>query len=98
MTEAEGYRVLRFWNNEALKNPEGMRTAIAENLRRGHPHPNPPPSRGRAGCCQGAGATRLTTKRTDTIRRNTPNAISSRRAGMACASRAPRGAVQLEIG
>jgi hypothetical protein len=31
---------LRFWNNEVLKNPE--------DLHRGHPHPDPPPSRGRA--------------------------------------------------
>jgi very-short-patch-repair endonuclease len=32
--EGEGYRVLRFWNNEVLANPEGARTVIAENLRR----------------------------------------------------------------
>jgi very-short-patch-repair endonuclease len=30
--EAEGYRVLRFWNNEVLDNPAGVRAAIAENL------------------------------------------------------------------
>ena len=30
--EGEGYRVLRFWNNEVLDNPEGVRAAIAENL------------------------------------------------------------------
>jgi very-short-patch-repair endonuclease len=30
--EGEGYRVLRFWNNEVLDNPEGVRSAIAENL------------------------------------------------------------------
>src|SRR5262245_23507878 len=30
--EAEGYRVLRFWNNEVLDNPEGVRAAIGENL------------------------------------------------------------------
>src|SRR6516165_11748934 len=29
LLEAEGYRVLRFWNNEALDNPEGVRAAIA---------------------------------------------------------------------
>jgi len=28
----EGYRVLRFWNNEVLENPEGARAAIAEHL------------------------------------------------------------------
>jgi very-short-patch-repair endonuclease len=51
--EREGYRVLRFWNNEVLDNPEGVRTGIAEILDRGHPHPNPPPSRGRAGGLRG---------------------------------------------
>ena len=46
--QGEGYRMLRFWNNEVLGNPEGVRTVIAAHLRRVHPHPNPPPSRGRA--------------------------------------------------
>jgi GAF domain-containing protein/very-short-patch-repair endonuclease len=32
--EVEGYRVLRFWNNEVLQNPEGVRQAIAEHLDR----------------------------------------------------------------
>jgi GAF domain-containing protein/very-short-patch-repair endonuclease len=31
--EAEGYRVLRFWNNEVLDNAEGVQTVIADNLR-----------------------------------------------------------------
>jgi very-short-patch-repair endonuclease len=44
--ESEGYRVLRFWNNEVLDNPEGAQTVIAEDLRRVHPHPNPPPIKG----------------------------------------------------
>ena len=35
--EREGYRVLRFWNNEVLDNPEGVQAVIAENLHRGHP-------------------------------------------------------------
>jgi very-short-patch-repair endonuclease len=30
--EAEGYRVLRFWNNEVLDNPEGVRAVIADAL------------------------------------------------------------------
>src|SRR5215831_607370 len=30
--EAEGYRVLRFWNTEVLENAEGVRSAVAENL------------------------------------------------------------------
>ena len=45
--QAEGYRVLRFWNNEVLANPEGLYAVIAEALQKPHPHPNPPPSRGR---------------------------------------------------
>src|SRR5215472_6272052 len=36
--EGEGYRVLRFWNNEVLDNPEGVRSAITEHLQRDHPH------------------------------------------------------------
>ena len=47
LIEAEGYRVVRFWNHEVLGNPEGVGTAIAEALRERHPHPSPPPSRGR---------------------------------------------------
>src|SRR5262245_29541343 len=30
--EGEGYRVLRFWNNEVLENAEGVRSAICEHL------------------------------------------------------------------
>ena len=37
--EDEGYRVLRFWNNEVLDNPEGVRAAIAEALHQGSPSP-----------------------------------------------------------
>src|SRR6516162_4547293 len=37
--EAEGYRVLRFWNNEVLDNPEGARAAIADALHQGGPSP-----------------------------------------------------------
>ena len=47
--ESEGYRVLRFRNNEVLDNPDGAQAMIAEDLRRIHPYPNPPPSRGRTG-------------------------------------------------
>src|SRR5215469_8129474 len=36
--EGEGYQVLRFWSNELLDNPEGVRSAIAEHLQRDHPH------------------------------------------------------------
>ena len=41
--ESEGYRVLRFWNNEVLATPAGVLTVIVEDLRRLHPHPIPPP-------------------------------------------------------
>src|SRR5215470_13854514 len=39
--QSEGYRVLRFWNDEVLANPEGD-AMIVENLRRPHPHPTLP--------------------------------------------------------
>src|SRR5688572_9797519 len=39
LIEAEGYRVLRFWNNDVLGNPEGVWHAIREALHEGHPHP-----------------------------------------------------------
>jgi len=42
----EGYRVLRFWNNEVLTNLEGVYTAIAEALR---PTPSPLMGEGRGG-------------------------------------------------
>ena len=44
--EDQGYRILRFWNNEVLSNLEGVCAIIARELRH-HPHPTPPPSRGR---------------------------------------------------
>jgi very-short-patch-repair endonuclease len=30
--ESQGYRVLRFWNNEVLENPDGVYTVIAREL------------------------------------------------------------------
>jgi very-short-patch-repair endonuclease len=36
--EAEGYRVIRFWNNEVLGNPDGVWTAIDAALHQHHPH------------------------------------------------------------
>ena len=47
LIEAEGYRVLRFWNHEILGNADGVATTIAAHCPTVHPHPNPPPSRGR---------------------------------------------------
>jgi len=47
LIEEEGYRAIRFWNNEVLGNPEGVWTEIDRALRERHP-PRPPPSRGRS--------------------------------------------------
>jgi very-short-patch-repair endonuclease len=44
--EKEGYRVIRFWDHEVLKNMEAVLERIRTELHR-HPHPGPPPSRGR---------------------------------------------------
>ena len=40
--EGEGYRLIRFWNNEVRENPEGVWTAIAGSLQHYHPHPASP--------------------------------------------------------
>jgi primosomal protein N' (replication factor Y) len=45
----QGWRVLRFWNNEILANREGVLRTIVETLGRPleqSPHPNPPPLAG----------------------------------------------------
>jgi very-short-patch-repair endonuclease len=42
--EAMGYRVLRFWNNDVLKNIEGVLEVLVEALARPAPHPNPLPA------------------------------------------------------
>ena len=39
--EAEGIRVLRFWNNEMLSNPEGVMERILEAVKE-DPHPEDP--------------------------------------------------------
>ena len=46
----QGFRILRFWDNEVLKNPEGVLEVIRQNCL-DHPHPNLPPSEGEGiGC------------------------------------------------
>ncbi|WP_254434789.1 endonuclease domain-containing protein [Magnetospirillum sp. UT-4] len=40
-----GYRVLRFWNNDIMENPEGVLMRIAEALA-SSPPPQPSPARG----------------------------------------------------
>ena len=52
-----GWRILRFWNNEILANPQGVLRTIAEALgrpRERSPHPNPPPLAGEGVSTQGA--------------------------------------------
>lgn len=41
--ESMGYRVLRFWNNEILKDMESVLGVILGQLARPPPHPNPLP-------------------------------------------------------
>jgi very-short-patch-repair endonuclease len=43
---SHGYRVIRFWNDDALGNPEGVFEAVSAALTDGHPTPSPSPSRG----------------------------------------------------
>ncbi len=44
--QRQGWRALRFWNNEILPNRQGVLRTIAETLGSGSPHPNPPPLAG----------------------------------------------------
>jgi very-short-patch-repair endonuclease len=53
----QGWRILRFWNNEILANPQGVLRTIAEALgrpRERSPHPNPPPLAGEGVSTEGA--------------------------------------------
>jgi very-short-patch-repair endonuclease len=42
--EAQGYLVLRFWNNDVLRNADGVVESIVNTLNPSPPHPNPLPS------------------------------------------------------
>ena len=42
LIQGEGYRVIRFWNNDVLANPEGVHTTIVNALDAHHPHPASP--------------------------------------------------------
>src|ERR1043166_5624530 len=44
--EAQGFRVLRFWNNDVLANTEGVLLVIMQHLALRHPPPPPFPARG----------------------------------------------------
>ena len=48
-----GFKVLRFWNNDVLANPEGVCAVIAQALAERCPHPSLPP-RAEEGADQGA--------------------------------------------
>jgi very-short-patch-repair endonuclease len=48
---AQGFRVLRFWNNDVFENEEGVLTSIFDALQ--SPLPNPSPAEGR-GALSGA--------------------------------------------
>jgi very-short-patch-repair endonuclease len=45
--EKEGYKVIRFWNNDVLTNTEGVLETVIKLLNDEHPHPDPLPSRER---------------------------------------------------
>src|SRR6185312_111986 len=45
----QGYRVIRFWNNEVLGNIEGVLATIQSALAQPPPHPDPLRPRGRRG-------------------------------------------------
>ena len=42
--EAHGYLVLRFWNNDVLRNIDGVVESVVNTLRPIPPHPNPLPN------------------------------------------------------
>ena len=44
--EAQGYRVLRFWNNEVLTQTDAVRERILQALQEAAPHPSPLPQAG----------------------------------------------------
>ena len=45
--QSKGYRVLRFWNSDVLKNRMGVLETILEASRQYTPLPSPPPQGGR---------------------------------------------------
>ena len=56
--EAQGFRVLRFWNNEVLGNMEGVKEVIARACAGESPSPRPPDQvRGRLSPTRGEGET-----------------------------------------
>ncbi|MDH3234659.1 MAG: endonuclease domain-containing protein [Alphaproteobacteria bacterium] len=47
--EAEGYRVIRFWNNDVTENIDGVLSTIASALAKPSPQPSPASGRGSPG-------------------------------------------------
>ena len=45
--QGQGFKVLRFWNNDVLRDWDAVAEVIWENVRSLTPHPNPPPQGGR---------------------------------------------------
>jgi len=45
--ESEGYRTLRFWNNEVFQNTEGVLERIRQEILEDAPSPRPSPPKGR---------------------------------------------------
>ena len=45
----QGFEVLRFWNNDVLRNTEGVCDVILRHLRDTYPHPGLPPRAGEGG-------------------------------------------------
>ena len=44
---SKGYRVLRFWNSDVLRNRDGVLQTIVDAVQKATPLPNPPPQGGR---------------------------------------------------
>jgi very-short-patch-repair endonuclease len=42
--QSQGYRLLRFWNNDVLKTPQSVGEAVLAAARDGRAHPTPNPS------------------------------------------------------
>ncbi len=73
-----GFEVLRFWNDEVLKNMEGVLMTVDRYLQGNNPHPDPLPSKGEGGKPQvvlGLGCDRGTPE--ETIRTAIVDALAS---------------------
>jgi very-short-patch-repair endonuclease len=62
-SEKQGYRVLRFWNNDVLSNVEGVMECVQAAVRDAAPPPTPDPSPPRFACEEGNEAPRTNGRR-----------------------------------